>query len=170
MGNRFPIHTHHNCVIYHMSLLVLFRAKQWLSAAEQVPVLAQSVATPKTLGQLRRALGDPLVASRLPFAADFEDEAGYGPIACRWLFYAEMFATVVNSFGSYSKPSEGAPQTYGRLQEHVFAQRAQHTSDVQTQRRVETADELATMLQEFASDGTVLCPLLNFASHTTPAQ
>ena len=75
-GKTIGIHAHHECVIYHMSLLVLFRAKQWLSAAEQVPDLAQSAATPKTLGQLRRALEDPLVAPHLPFAADFEDEAG----------------------------------------------------------------------------------------------
>ena len=146
-----------------MALLVLFRARQWLSAAEQVPVLAQSAATPKTLGQLRRALEDPLVAPHLPFAADFEDEAGYGPIVSRLLFHAEMSATSVTSFGCYSRPTERAPQTYGQLQEHVFAQRAQHTSDAQTQRRVETADDLATMLQEFASDGTVLRRLLDFA-------
>ena len=146
-----------------MSLLVLFRAKQWLSAAEQVPDLAQSAATPKTLGQLRRALEDPRVAPHLPFAADFEDEAGYGPIVSRLLFYVEMQGASVTSFGTYSKPTKRAPQTYGELQEHVFAQRAQQTSDAQTQRRVETADDLATMLQEFASDGTVLRSLQNFA-------
>ena len=69
----------------------------------------------------------------------------------------------MRSVGRYSRPTERAPQTYGQLQEHVFAQRAQHTSDAQTQRRVETADVLATMLQEFASDGTVLRRLLDFA-------
>ena len=77
------VYTHHDCVVYHMSLLALFRAKQWLSAAEQVPDLAPSASTPKTLGQLRRALEDPLVAPHLPFAADFEDGAGYGPIVSR---------------------------------------------------------------------------------------
>ena len=163
MSQRIEVKTPHHCVFCHMSLMVLFRAMQLLSVAEQVPVLAQSAATPNTLGQLRRALEDPLVAPHLLFAADFEDEAGYGPIVSRLLFYAEMSATSVRSFGRYSRPTERAPQAYGQLQEHVFAQRAQHTSDAQTQRRVETADDLATMLQEFASDGTVLRPLLDFA-------
>ena len=145
-----------------MSLLVLFRAKQWLSAAEQVPDLALSASTPKTLGQLRKALEDPLVAPHLPFAADFEDAAGYGPIVSRLLFYAEMSAARDTRYGTYSKPY-GAPQTYGQLQELVFAQRKQHTSGAQVQRRVETADDLATMLQEFASDGIVLRALQDFA-------
>ena len=100
MSQGIRVTAHHECVIYHMSLLVLFRARQWLSAAEQVPVLAQSAATPNTLGQLRRALEDPLVAPHLPFAADFEDEAGYGPIVSRLLFYAEMSATSVRSMHS----------------------------------------------------------------------
>ncbi len=162
-NERITINTETACVIYHISLLVLFRAKQWLSAAEQVPDLAPSASTPKTLGQLRSALEDPLVAPHLPFAADFEDGAGYGPIVSRLLFYAEMSAASVRSFGSYNKPNYRAPQTYGQLQEHVFAQRAQHTPDVQAQRRVETPDDLATMLQEFASDGFVLRALTNFA-------
>ena len=156
------IDTHHDCVIYHMSLLVLSRAKQWLSAAEQVPNLALSASTPKTLGQLRKALEDPLVAPHLPFAADFEDGAGYGPIVGRLLFYAEMSAARDTRYGAYSKPYR-APQTYGQLQKHVFALREQHTSGVQVQRRVETADDLATMLQEFASDATVLRALRDFA-------
>ena len=63
----------------------------------------------------------------------------------------------------YSKPSNRAPQTYGQLQEHIFAQRAVRALDVQAQRRVETADDLATILQEFASDGTVLKALRDFA-------
>ena len=133
-------HTHHACIVYHMSLLALSRAKRWLSAAEQVPDLAPSVSTPKTLGQLRRALEDPLVAPHLPFAADFEDGAGYGPIVSRLLFYAEMSAARHTSYGTYSKPYR-APQTYGQLQEIVFAQREQHTSGVQVHRRVETADD-----------------------------
>ena len=80
------VHTHHHCIIYHMSLLVLFRAKQWLSAAEQVPVLAPSISKPKTLEQLRKALKDQLVAPHLPSAEDLEDGAGYRPIVNRLLF------------------------------------------------------------------------------------
>ena len=102
------------------------------------------------------------MAPHLPFAADFEDGAGYGPIVSRLLFYAEMSTARHTSYGTYSKPYR-APQTYGQLQEIVFAQREQHTSGVQVHRRVETADDLATMLQEFASDGTVLRALLDFA-------
>ena len=41
-GKRMQVYTHHDCVVYHMSLLALFRVKQWLSAAEQVPDLAPS--------------------------------------------------------------------------------------------------------------------------------
>ena len=54
-----------------------------------------------------------------------------------------MAAASVTSFWNYSRPAERAPQTYVQLQENVFAQQAQHTSNAQTQRRVETADELA---------------------------
>ena len=73
-----------------------------------------------------------------------------------------MSAARNTSYGSYSKPNNRAPQTYGQLQDHVFAQRAQRALDVQAQRRVETADDLATILQEFASDGTVLKTLRDF--------
>ena len=74
-----------------------------------------------------------------------------------------MSAARDTSFGSYSRPTKRAPQTYGQLQEHVFAQRERHTSGAQAQRRVETEGDLATMLQEFASDGTVLRALQDFA-------
>ena len=103
------------------------------------------------------------MAPHLPFAEDLEDGAGYGPIVSRLLFYAEMSASRNTSYGSYSKPSNRAPQTYGQLQEHIFTQRAQRALDVQAQRRVETADDLAAILQEFASDGTVLQALRCFA-------
>ena len=117
---------------------------------------------PRHRVQASKALEDPLVAPHWPFAADFEDGAGYGPIVSRLLFYAEMSAASDTRYRTYSKPYR-APQTYGRLQEHVFAQQEQHTSGVQVQRGVETADDLATMLQELASDGTVLRALQNFA-------
>ena len=102
------------------------------------------------------------MAPYLPFAADFEDGAGYGPIVSRLLFYAELSAARDTRYGTYSKPHQ-APQTYGQLQKHVFALREQHNSGMQVQRRVETADDLATMLQEFASGGTVLRALQDFA-------
>ena len=39
----------------------------------------------------------------------------------------------------------------------------QRASDVHVQRRVETAGDLATMLQQFASGGTILSALRDFA-------
>ena len=137
MSQRILQHTDLQHVSHHTSVIVLFR------------------------GQLRRVLQDPLVAPHLPFATNFEDEAG--PILSRLFFYAEMTAASVSGFGCYSTPTGRAPQTYRQLHEHVFAQRAQHTSGAQAQRRVETADVLATMLQEFASDAAVLRALQNVA-------
>ena len=110
MGKRNGVTTHHDCAIYRMSLLVLLRAKQWLSA-KQVPALVPSASTLKTLGQLREALEDPRVAPHLPFVADFEEGAGYGPIVSRLLFYAEMSAARDRRYGSYSSLTNRAPQT-----------------------------------------------------------
>ena len=94
MSQRILQHTDLQHVIHHMSVIVLFR------------------------GHLRRVLQDPLVAPHLPFATNFEDEAG--PILSRLFFYAEMTAASVSGFGCYSKPTGRAPQTYRQLHEHVF--------------------------------------------------
>ena len=59
MLKRIDINTYHTFVGYHMSLLVLSRPEQWVSAEEQVPAFAGCASAPKTLRQLRRALEDP---------------------------------------------------------------------------------------------------------------
>ena len=46
---------------------------------------------------------------------------------------------------------------------NTFSRSGRSALDVQAQRRVETPDDLVTVLQVFASDGTVLTALRDFA-------
>ena len=122
---------------------------------------------PKTLRQLRAALADADAFDGLPFANDLEDEFEHGPVVCRLLFFAEMSACIEKTdIGTFSAPTDAAPQVYAAVQKRVFQKRRRPAArtDGRPPVRLESADDLAELLVKFASGGgEVLRALIGFA-------
>ena len=153
-------------VCYHASLLVLAQARRWLLATEQMQSSTALATTPKTVAQLASAIRDPEAALCAPYGADFEDLDNYGPIASRLLLYAELHGCSDHTLGTYTNPRGDLPYTYRQLQNLIFERRCRPVQTADEGRRpqlIGTADDLAAMLREFASNALVLRALLDFA-------
>ena len=85
----------------------------------------------------------------------------------RLLVHAEMSASSECDFWTFSRPRGHMPQTYRELQDRVIEHRRQqaaHAADSGgASQLVETSDDLARMLRQFASDGIVVRVLVDFA-------
>ena len=153
-----------------MKLLVLVQSRRWLSATERLDAAEESPPTPKTTVQLALAIKDPKAAEYLPFGCDFErdfqDPHAYSPTVSRLLAYAEIHNCNDHAYGTFSTPRLEMPYTYRQLQEWIIERRrrlACVASDDRARELVQSAEDLATKLQEFASDGIVVKHLTEFA-------
>ena len=103
----------------------------------------------------------------VPYGADFGDLDVYGPVITRLLVHSEMSASSECDFGTFSRPRGHMHQTYRELQDRVIEHRRQqaaHAADGGgASQLVETSEDLARMLREFASDGIVVRVLVDFA-------
>jgi len=130
-----------------------------------VPI-ADAPSTPKTNFQLAEAIKQPKNAEYTPFGRDFEDTDSYSPVISRLLFYAEIHNCTDHGYGTFSAPKQIPPYTYKQLQEWIRERRRRQASDATErapQQLVTSAEDLATKLRQFASDGIVVAHLIEFA-------
>ena len=74
--------------------------------------IADAPFTPKTNFQLADAIKDPEQAEYVPFGSDFEDVDAHSPVISRLLMYAEIHNYSDHRYGTFSAPTEMAPNTY----------------------------------------------------------
>ena len=110
---------------------------------------------------------DPEQAEYVPFGNDFEDIDAHSPVISRLLMYAEIHNYSDHGYGTFSAPTEMAPNTYRQLQQFIIERRRmqQHGDDGASSSRglVGTAEDLAAKLRAFVSEGIVLKHIIEFA-------
>ena len=160
------MHTSQTWRTYYVKLLVLVQARHWLSATERLDAAEESPPTPKTTVQLALAIKNPKAAEYVPFGCDSEDGDEYSPTLSRLLVYAEIHNCDNHRHGTFSTPVLEMPYTYAQLQQWIVERRrrlACVASDDRARELVQSAEDLATKLQEFASEGIVVKHLAEFA-------
>ncbi len=117
-GQRKELRVNHSLAwrTYYVKLLVIARARQWLSAAERLDPIEDAPPTPKTNFELADAIKQPNGAEYAQFGCDFKDNDAYSPVESRLLLYAEIHNCSDHDYGTFSTPKQMMSYTYRRLQ------------------------------------------------------